>query len=165
MLTLSQQFDSSVLGLDEKKATLQPPKASQTPSASIATPYAQLPNGSTPGGNISSASVSPALIDSKPQRASRKKRRKYVESAFEGYGEGYDDEEGGDYGEDAGKKKRKRKKVSLQPISGCARWYSNVLCAHSLRWESPRLTMRTLAMVLMADRTFTISRTIPCRLE
>ncbi|KAF8461871.1 Rox3 mediator complex subunit-domain-containing protein [Kalaharituber pfeilii] len=100
-------FDTSILGLDEKKATLAP-KSIQTPSASVATPHAQLPNGSTPGGNVSSASVSPA---SRPPRTSRAKRRKYEDSSFEGYGEGYDDDDAEDYGDEA-KKKRKRKKVN-----------------------------------------------------
>ncbi|KAI5805419.1 Rox3 mediator complex subunit-domain-containing protein [Peziza echinospora] len=103
-------FDPSILGLEEKKALLTAPKSAQTQAAVAATP--QFPNGSTPSGNISSASVSPAvhMDSSRPQRNSRKKRRKYDDNSFEGYGEGYEDEEAEDYGDDS-KKKRKRKKV------------------------------------------------------
>ena len=112
------QFDISILGLGEESkkaaAALAAPKSIHTPSASVATPHTQLPNGgATPAGNISSASVSPAVME-RPQRASRRKRRKYDDNSFEGYGDGYEDEDAEDYaGEEGAKKRKKRKKVRI----------------------------------------------------
>jgi len=111
------QFDPSSLGLDDNKklsstGTLSAPRATQTPSASIATP-AQQHHGATPRGDVSSASVSPAVLNDRSQRTRRKKRR-YDDNSFEGYGDGYEDdegEEGGGGGGEGERRKKKKKKV------------------------------------------------------
>ena len=112
------QFDPSILGLDDNKkpqssALSTMTRANQTPSASIATPAQPLQNGSTPGGNISSASGSPLVLNDRPQRT-RKKKRRYDDNSFEGYGEGYEDDDGGEdggVGDGEARRKKKRKKV------------------------------------------------------
>ncbi|RPB27899.1 Rox3-domain-containing protein [Terfezia boudieri ATCC MYA-4762] len=108
-------FDPSSLGLDDNKkvsstGTLSVPRATQTPSASIATP-AQQYHGATPRGDVSSASVSPAVLNDRSHRT-RKKKRRYDDNSFEGYGDGYEDdevEEGGGGGEGERRKKKKKK--------------------------------------------------------
>jgi len=71
-------FDPSILGLDDNKkpqsSSLSTARATQTPSASIATPAQHLPNGSTPGGNISSASASPLVLNNDRSQRTRKKQ-------------------------------------------------------------------------------------------
>ena len=111
------QFDPSILGLDDNKklqsSTFSTTRATQTPSASMATPVQHLPNGSTPGGNISSASGSPLVVNDRSQRT-RKKKRRYDDNSFEGYGEGYEDDDGaedGGGGDGDVRKKKKKKKV------------------------------------------------------
>lgn len=111
-MIITYQFDPSSLGLDDTKkppSNMSAARATLTPSASIATP-AQQHHGATPRGDISSASVSPAVINDRSQRT-RRKRRRYDDNSFEGYGEGYEDEDGedGGGGEAERKKKRKRK--------------------------------------------------------
>jgi len=111
----THQFDPSSLGLDDNNkkvsstGTLSAPRATLTPSASIATP-AQQHHGATPRGDVSSASVSPAVLNDRSHRT-RKKKRRYDDNSFEGYGDGYEDDEGEEGGGEGEKRKKKKKKV------------------------------------------------------
>lgn len=115
----SNQFDASILGLEEELRR-KTPHAATTPAA-VGTPHV---NGSTPGG-ASTVSGGAGGDDVRPRR---KKRRRYDEVSYEGY-EQFDGEEdapvnngsggngsggggmmgGGGWNEE--KKKKKRKKV------------------------------------------------------
>lgn len=117
-LYLPNQFDASILGLDDepRRKALH---AAATPAVAVGTP---LVNGSTPGG---ASSVSAGGDDTRPKR---KKRRRYDEASYEGY-EQFEGEEdapvnNGSGGNGSGggmvggggwndeKKKKKRKKVT-----------------------------------------------------
>lgn len=133
----SNQFDASVLGLEDELRR-KTPYAATTPAAAVGTPHV---NGSTPGG-ASTVSGGAGGDDARPRR---KKRRRYDEGSYEGYDtfEGEEDAPsnngsggnglggGGGGGMVSGggrseeKKKKKRKKVGISPrlISLFPRFY------------------------------------------
>lgn len=116
----SNQFDASILGLDDELRR-KTPHAATTPAPAVGTPHV---NGSTPGG-ASTVSGGAGGDDARPRR---KKRRRYDEGSYEGYDQ-FDGEEdapvnngSGGIGSGGGamvggsgwneeKKKKKRKKV------------------------------------------------------
>lgn len=123
----SNQFDASVLGLEDELRR-KTPHVATTPAAAVGTPHV---NGSTPGG----ASTVSGGVGGDDARPKRKKRRRYDEGSYEGY-DGFDGEEdapsnngsggngpggggggmvsGGGWSEE--KKKKKRKKVGTSPF-------------------------------------------------
>lgn len=122
----SNQFDASVLGLEDELRR-KTPHAATTPAAAVGTPHV---NGSTPGG-ASTVSGGAGGDDARPRR---RKRRRYDEGSYEGYdtfegeedvplnnGSGGNGPGGGGGGMVSGggrseeKKKKKRKKVGMSP--------------------------------------------------
>lgn len=84
-LVRSNQFDASILGLEDELRRKAPhATAATTPAVAVGTPHV---NGSTPGGL---SSVSAGGDDARPKRS--KKRRRYDDASYEGYGD--DDEDG-----------------------------------------------------------------------
>lgn len=75
-------FDVSILGLEDERRKAPHATAATTPAVAVGTPHV---NGSTPGGL---SSVSAGGDDTRPKR---KKRRRYDDASYEGYGE--DDED------------------------------------------------------------------------
>jgi hypothetical protein len=84
-LVRSNQFDASILGLEDELRRKAPhATAATTPAVAVGTPHV---NGSTPSGL---SSVSAGGDDARPKRS--KKRRRYDDASYEGYGD--DDEDG-----------------------------------------------------------------------